>query len=569
MSSFKTPLFKVLAFYILLLVILGKLLGFDKKKSSPSNPSAQTTNYQLIKGTVKRPLARGWVIQTNNENSLLTSKNPQDLIHPELIPGSQVVFWAREATPRPTTLPRLWDWNSYLNKESVSRHLILDRDKDLHVTQKASGFFAGIYKYHERLLLKINSRFKNTETSGFLAGLLLGDKRLLQSSLKESFQDAGVMHLLVASGLHVSLWAGLIWLISASLLGLPRRMASGLSLFSLWLFVVFIGANPPVVRAAIMVTALLAGPLLKRETPALVRLFLTALFFLIVNPRLIKDASFLLSFVSTFGILLGWNVVPSKKYPPPLRWLLGIALTSLFAWWSLLPITAYFFHEISLIGPLANMILVPSSSLILGFGIVHFVFLEWVPLLGSWSESLLGWAGYAFIQTTSFLGHLPLATWTTKSWGFCTLLGWALLALALVFRKQMKVLLVFGLISFAFSLLKISFEKQRIYLLSDGQAYQAVFTQKGFQKDLLLATELNRGFTSDIAAFVKTQGLDKIPSPKRTLPRAYPFSRDGEIATKISCGSNVLIFPLSPYPIIAEGEILPSKELICHDHHFL
>ena len=587
MSSFRTPLFKTLTGYLIILACLSYFGCFDSKKSSTIIAINDSVNYQLIEGVIEKPLASGWAITTEKINGkeqkariFLTSQEKENLMDEVLFPGSRVALWARPITRRASTLPGLWDWQNYLNREGIDRQYALDRKEDIRVLRKGKGLFAFLYQYHENLLIKIKKRCPDPEVAGLWGGLLLGDKRLLIKSLKESFTQAGVMHLLVVSGLQVSLLAGLLWFLFTHALRLPRSFVQTLSLIGVWGFVVFIGMNPPVVRSAIMISVLMLAPILKREMPALTRLFLTALLFLIAQPYLIQDASFLLSFGSTFGILCGWERLREKEEKSDAKlwlWIQATAWTSLFAWFSLLPIMAHLFHEISLIAPLANMILVPLSGLVTAIGLLYFVFIEPLWSMGIWLNYSVNMVAKFFLAITNFFARLPWSTMATSTWGPCLIAAWFLLIFAWLTskRSQKKIAATLAACAIAITLTQRLFKNPKVHLLSDGNAFKAIFIEKGYRSRFYMADDSGTSFKNQVALYLKNHGESRTPGP---CPRksnfcqgsgqTFPFEKNTGGPASLNCGSDVLIFPLSTYPIM-DNKTNPSVVLTCHDGHFL
>ncbi|NLG83054.1 MAG: ComEC/Rec2 family competence protein, partial [Firmicutes bacterium] len=215
---------------------------------------------------------------------------------------------------------------------------------------------------------KVFHLFLDREEAGLLQGLVLGDLPGLTPEAERWFRDAGALHLLSVSGLHVGFVMGLA-------LGLARLW--GRHGFIRWFFAalavlgytLLCGARPPVLRAAVMAMAAGAGALGHRRTEPANLLGLAGLVILLLDPRALSTVGFRLSFAATAGIVF---LYPRWAAWCPARWAwLGRPFfVSLAASLAVLPLQAMAFGRVSLLGPLANLFLVPPAGLAVQMGIV-------------------------------------------------------------------------------------------------------------------------------------------------------------------------------------------------------
>lgn len=206
--------------------------------------------------------------------------------------------------------------------------------------------------------------------------LLLGNRSPLDGSLETDFSRSGIYHLLSISGLHVSILAQLL-LVALNALKLSKRKSSICAILFLWLFAGMLGFSTAVTRATVMLSVYLFAQILLTESDSLSALGLAALVLLLPNPYGIQQVGFQLSFAGTFGILVGYQKVmdffKAKTRKPGsavFRACLSALCTTLCAYVFTLPIMMLNFGYVSLIGPLANTLLVPLAPFILGPGIL-------------------------------------------------------------------------------------------------------------------------------------------------------------------------------------------------------
>jgi competence protein ComEC len=199
-----------------------------------------------------------------------------------------------------------------------------------------------------------------------LKGIMLGDKESLSSEVQDYFLRTGTAHILVVSGLHVGLIL-FILLIFFRIIGLPPRLASLATIPLLGYYAVLTGLRAPVMRATLMAVIGLSCLLIGRETPLLVILSLAGVIILIFNPLSLFTVSFQLSFVTVGGIIYLVPYLERKLNPLP-RWLNRSLAVSLSAQLSILPLMAFYFNRLPLIGVITNLLITPLMTIILALG---------------------------------------------------------------------------------------------------------------------------------------------------------------------------------------------------------
>lgn len=246
-------------------------------------------------------------------------------------------------------------------------------------------------------------------SAALLAGLLLGERAGLPPDVDAAFRRAGVYHILAVSGFNVALLAAAVFTL-ATLARIGRRATALAALVVVLAFAAVVGPEPSVLRATVMAALVLTALLLEREAAVLNSLGLAALLILAVRPGDLADPGFQLSFAATLGIV----VAPLPRGP-----LLGALGVSVAAQLAVLPITLVHFNQLSTIGVLANLVVVPLASVatVVGLGAVALAFLSeavaavafdavWPVLLG------LRVAVALAADVPGALVHLPAPHWT-------------------------------------------------------------------------------------------------------------------------------------------------------------
>jgi competence protein ComEC len=203
-----------------------------------------------------------------------------------------------------------------------------------------------------------------------LEGIVLGDDAGLTDELKTSFRRAGLYHLLAVSGQNVVLIAvgalGLAWL-----LGLPRWSGHLAAVGSILAYVLAVGPQPSVIRAAVSGVAVSAAWLVAREPDPWHALLLAAVVLLAWNPYALFDAGFELSFAAVVAIFVALGPVLQvlEGYPVPRKLAAAIAVSGTCSI-ATAPILWLRFGQVPLLGVVANALVEPVVGLLLGLGLV-------------------------------------------------------------------------------------------------------------------------------------------------------------------------------------------------------
>jgi ComEC/Rec2-related protein len=166
-----------------------------------------------------------------------------------------------------------------------------------------------LFSFRKNLLIKIEMRitaFQNrpfrAEWPGLFIALLLGNQEYLDTRLAERFKDAGAVHILALSGMHLGLLALLARLCLKPLA--PGRAGDCLILFLIFAYVWLAGPRPSLMRAALMFTAYTILALFDRRPGLLVILAFSFIVSAIFFPQDLQSLSFILSYLAMLGILL-------------------------------------------------------------------------------------------------------------------------------------------------------------------------------------------------------------------------------------------------------------------------
>ena len=202
-------------------------------------------------------------------------------------------------------------------------------------------------------------------TLALCSALVVGRKDGLKRETRQAYNRAGAGHLLALSGMHLGIIYGLMYLVFIRLVRFSkwRWHALPLVLLALWGYTLVAGMPVSLVRAALMLSLMTAFSLMEYDTDPLHPLALAAIIILMISPRALLSVSFQLSFTAVFFILALWRPLSDKFQGA--NWAVRLLMVSCIASFGTMPLVAYHFHQVSLIGPLFSLILIPLTTVII------------------------------------------------------------------------------------------------------------------------------------------------------------------------------------------------------------
>lgn len=272
-----------------------------------------------------------------------------------------------------TVNPDQFDYKSYLEKQYIYNQIYTKKERLLGISERKHTLFG----YADALRETINTKlklynFKPNELA-IINALILGQRQDITKAIQTDYTNAGAIHILAVSGLHVG-----IILLLLNLLFKPfhnRKYGKYIKIVSivtlLWCFAIVAGLSSSVVRAVTMFSIVAIGMHLKRPTNIYNTLAISVFVLLLFRPLFIFDVGFQLSYVAVIAIVAikpKFDNLWRPKYKiPRLFWdafTVGIA-----AQLGVLPLSLFYFHQFPGLFFLANVIIIPFLGLILGLGI--------------------------------------------------------------------------------------------------------------------------------------------------------------------------------------------------------
>ena len=294
-----------------------------------------------------------------------------------------------------------FNYEQYLAQKRIFAYTNIWQEKDIQkIGEERTNLLISFSMSMRNKIKSIIERLIHPPYNFLLIGMLLGEKTHIPPELKDVFIESGIMHILAVSGLHVGIIAAALFIFLNSL-RLPKRIKMILIVLIMIIYASITGFRPSVVRATIMFSLLVTGKLINRNRNLYISLFLAAFLILLINPLILYDAGFLLSFIVTFFIIY-LSPILQELFSNTITWIKNPLSVSMAAWLGIFPLSAYFFSKVSLISVISNIFIVPLTAIavILGF-IIFFLGLISIPL-----ASLIANINYFVLILITFLAKL-------------------------------------------------------------------------------------------------------------------------------------------------------------------
>ncbi len=287
-------------------------------------------------------------------------------LYPPYQYGDQVEITSFLIQPEPI---ENFKYDKYLAKDKIYS-LGYGAQVKLIKRQQANIILQEIYNLRQNISEQINKIWPEP-SAGLINSLLLGYKRTLSQNIKEEFRQAGVAHIIVISGLHITL---ITILISKLLyfLKINRKKQLNIIFLILLIFAILSGLSASTIRASLMGLLVLFSQNIGRHIQKHLILVYTASIILFFNPLLLfYDLGFQLSFLATIGLIYLSPIFQKLfNFLPKILSIQSTFVSSFSAITITLPLTIYQFKTISTLAPIANLLILPLVPMIMLWGFI-------------------------------------------------------------------------------------------------------------------------------------------------------------------------------------------------------
>ncbi|MFH0893640.1 MAG: ComEC/Rec2 family competence protein [Bacteroidota bacterium] len=420
--------------------------------------------------------------------------------------GDQLLLDAEPSALTPPANPNEFDYRRYLGYRNIYHQSYIKKN---HWQMLSSGHgnpvFAFALTMRDRLLQTYRDAGIKGDEFAVIAALTAGYTDEIDPELRQAYASSGTLHVLSVSGLHV----GIIFAVINFFLFFLNRRRHGLLIKAviiilfLWFYAFMTGLSPPVLRAALMLSFIVAGKAMNRQTYTMNTILASAFLILLFNPFAIADIGFQLTYLAVIGIVILQQPVysvfkPKNRIANEIWKLTAVSIAAQIATF---PLSIFYFHQFPNFFLISNLVVIPISTVSIYAAIAALVF-SGTPWLGEATALLLDFVVWLMNQTVMVFDNLPYATLTGIQSGVTeTILLYGMITGLLFFILQnrisaLKTTLVFATLLIALSVFRENSRLQQkvITVYHAGKATAVQLTQ-GKQSLMVFEERKNASFS--------------------------------------------------------------------------
>lgn len=410
-------------FFCIALFVIGWMSGsmFGRLDDIPPLPFEGDFSGEIIEQPEYQDASARYVLLVNLDNRDRIRVRVTLAPHPQYTVGDVLFLRGVIQEPQSFRLPSgaYFDYKQFLSRRRIvatsQSPQVLDVGEPSHSIQRA------LFATKVWLVARVR-RVVSYPENAMIEGMLFGAKDDFSEELRSLLVRTGLIHIVVLSGFNMTIVAlGLSYMLTR----IPRRLSVWIIAGVLFLFALFAGGTAPAWRAAGMTTLALYARWYGQEYYALRALGVVVVLFALVTPRLfVYDASLHLSVLATLGIIVLTTPVACGidrivRLP---SWLREVLATTLATQVVVTPYLLALTHSFSVIGSIANILIVPLVAPTMAGGAIAVVCAN-VPVVGVVVGSVVSWFVRLQLWIVELLGQIPFASVAVYRFAW----GWAIL----------------------------------------------------------------------------------------------------------------------------------------------
>lgn len=281
---------------------------------------------------------------------------------------------SRISSIKPPLNPNQFDYQKYMGYLGVYDQIRLTNTNYFKLVIAPRTIMGYAQEIRSNIIKKLQKEEFGEEQLGIIQALLLGERSNISENTYTNYINAGAVHILAVSGLHIGILLLLIQFLLRPLKSLPNGKTIILitTVLLLWGFAFIAGLSPSIIRACSMFTFVAYAMYLNRPTNNFNILALSMFFvLLIINPNLLFQVGFQMSYAAVFAIVWIYPLLQKFWFPKNkvVRYIWQLISVSIAAQLGVLPIGLFYFHQFPGLFFISNLLIVPALAIILGTGL--------------------------------------------------------------------------------------------------------------------------------------------------------------------------------------------------------
>lgn len=325
--------------------------------------------------------------------------------------GSIITFSADIQPISPPQNPGSFNYRKYMANSNVYHQVYLN-NISWKLLEKPQGFnfYRTANAVSKKFVAILGENGLKGQEFAVASALILGQNDMLDNETRQAYSGSGVTHILSVSGLHV----GVIYIIINFLLGFMKKdgwqlySKTLLILLTIWAYALLTGMSPPVMRSAAMFTFISFGNASKRYVHIINSLAVSALFLLLIDPLMISNIGFQLSYLAIVGIVFINKPIaglfdPKNKIAKEIWGLIAVSLAAQIA---TAPLTLLYFHQFPAYFIPANLVAIPLSFLAIYAGVAVLA-TSFIPVISNFLGLITNYLLFVLNYSVGFIEKLP------------------------------------------------------------------------------------------------------------------------------------------------------------------
>lgn len=351
--------------------------------------------------------------------------------------GDILIIYSKLQTVQLPKNPHEFNYKQYLANKNIHYQSYLKKE-----TWTSTNINKGnpIKKFATTLRSKLLKIFENNGMTGreyaVISAILLGQTDKIDPELYKDYTGSGALHVLSVSGMHV----GIIFLSLGLFLSFLDKIKRGklikaiILISTIWFYALLTGLSPSVIRASAMISFIIIGKALKRDSEAINILSASVFVILCFNPLLLLEVGFQLSFLAVFGMILFYDIF-YKLWSPQNKWIdkfWQVSCVSVSAQLITTPLSLYYFHQFPNYFFLTNLVVFVFAAVVMYAGI-FVILVSFIPFVSAISAKILAWLIYAMNKSIGFIENLPYSVSRNINFNFTEAIILYILLISIVY----------------------------------------------------------------------------------------------------------------------------------------
>ncbi|PKA98899.1 competence protein ComEC [Flavobacteriaceae bacterium MAR_2009_75] len=334
----------------------------------------------------------------------------------------ELIFYGASNKIQSPLNPHQFDYSEYMHNLGIVNQVRVESNKAIVKKNPSRTLYGFASQAREHIIAKLKRANFGEEELSIIQALLLGQRSDISDATYDNYKNAGAVHILAVSGLHIGILLIILQFGLKPLERLPKGKTIKLItvVLLLWGFALLAGFSASIVRAVTMFSFVAYALYLNRPSNTFNILALSMFFILlIIDPNLLFQVGFQMSYAAVLAIVWVYPLLQKLWYPKNkiIRYFWQLFSVSIAAQLGVLPISLFYFHQFPGLFFISNLLVIPGLGFVLGTGILVIIlavlnrlpdfFVSFYDTIIGWLNDLIGWVAQqeAFIfKNISFDG---------------------------------------------------------------------------------------------------------------------------------------------------------------------